>query len=490
MTDETRINGDYVTGDKITGDWVGRDKISVHHYPPPKFPLDNLPPPNPSFTGRLEQLAAIQKTFQSSSAAVAITQTIAGLGGVGKTQLALAYAHDQRDAYDLIWRLRANDPAVLDGELRLLGTKLGLPLPPDDAQAARTMVLSWLNGSEKRWLLIYDNADEITPRELRPCLPGGRGHVLITSRRPHWSQAQTVRLGVFTAEEAAAFWPRRLVQSGKLNQSEAETLAELAAELGCLPLALEQAAAYMATRQKSAAAYLRLYRERRRELWARAEPPDDYHATITTTWQMAFDHLRQTPGAAALLNLCCFLDPDDIPLAAITKHAAALPEELAAVLRDELARDDALAALQAYSLVTPADGALAIHRLAQAAARDRMPPETARAWAEAAVDLLEAAWPFDKHDLDTWPAGERLLPHLLAAIAAADQQNLATTDAASLNNKAGIYFHIVTADLAAARPYMERALAIFEARLGPDHPNTQTARRNLDRLLAEMANDS
>ncbi|NKQ37637.1 MAG: tetratricopeptide repeat protein [Chloroflexi bacterium] len=552
INDIYRIKGDYAAGDKITGDKVGRDKISVHHYPPPEFPLDNLPPPNPNFTGRLEQLTAIQKAFQSSQAAIAITQTIAGLGGVGKTQLALAYAHDQRDAYDLIWRLHANDPAALDGELRLLGMALGLALPLDDAQAARTKVLSWLNGSDKRWLLIYDNADEITPQDLRPCLPGGQGHVLITSRRPHWSQAQTVRLGVFTAEEAAAFWRKRL-EIGRLgigrtcpepvegsgidgaespiSNRQSPALAELAAELGYLPLALEHAAAYMETRGKSAAAYRRLYRERRRELWARAEPPDDYHATITTTWQIAFDHARQTPGAAALLNLCCFLAPDDIPLGLITEHAAALPPELAAVLADELARDDALAALQTYSLVTRTDGTLNIHRLVQTVARDQMPPETAHTWAEAAVNLLKVAWPFDEHDLATWLASARLLPHLLAAIAVAGQQNLETTDAALLNGKAGFYFLYTASEPAVARPYLERALTIREKALGPDHPsvardlnnlgtllqaagdlaaarpfleralaileaavpnhpNTAAARRNLDRLLAEMANDS
>ncbi len=246
---------------------------------------------------------------------------------MGKTQLALAYAYAHQERYELIWLLRADDPAVLDGELRSLGAALRLPLPPDDPSAARQMVLSWLNGGDKRWLLLYDNVDKMTPRELRPYLPGGRGHVLITSRRPHWTQAATLTLGVFTEEEAAAFWRQRLVQSfgnsqdmpGRLNQSETDALAELAAEMGYLPLALEQAAAYMETKRKNAAAYLRLYRERRRELWAKEEPPDDYHATITTTWQMAFDELRQTPGAAALLNLICFLAPGRHPAGCINR---------------------------------------------------------------------------------------------------------------------------------------------------------------------------
>ncbi|HFQ93451.1 MAG TPA: hypothetical protein ENK32_05545, partial [Anaerolineae bacterium] len=189
MSSQTHINGDLVQGDKVDGDKVLGDKHE-HHYQPPAFPLDNLPPPNPNFTGRRAQLAAIQTAFQNPKNPVAITQTIAGLGGVGKTQLALAYAHAQRDAYDLIWLLRADDPAALDGGLRQLGAALRLPVQNVDAPTARQIVLGWLNGGHKRWLLLYDNADAIKPGELRPYLPGGAGHVLITSRQTRWPRAQ------------------------------------------------------------------------------------------------------------------------------------------------------------------------------------------------------------------------------------------------------------------------------------------------------------
>ena len=498
MPDEPHIHHDLVTGDKVAGDKVAGDNIHAaditnsavaigrgasahqhHHYPPPAFPLDNLPPANPHFTGRADRLAAIHTAFQKPQSEIAITQAIAGLGGVGKTQLALSYAHAHRDRYDLIWLLQANEPAVLDGELRQLGMTLHLPVQTADAATVRQMVLSWLNGSDKRWLLLYDNADEITPQELRPYLPGGSGHVLITSRRPHWPSAQKLTLDVFTEAEAAAFWQHRL------NQSQADGLAQLAAELGYLPLALELAAAYMNANQKTAARYLALYRAQRQALWRRQPAPDDYGKTMTTTWQMTFDHARQTPGAAALLNLCCFLAPDDIPLVLITEYAAALPKELAAVMADELALDAALAALQTYSLVQQTDGALTIHRLVQTVARDRMPSETALAWAEAAASLLNTAWPFDQYKLEAWPASARLLPHLLAVIEAAVQQNLETTDVARLNNEAGFYMHTATGEYAAARTYMERALAIWEKALGSDHPQVGTGNNNLAALLQD-----
>ncbi len=465
---------------------IGRGATAtVIHFPdtPPQFPLHNLPPPNPHFSGRQEYLAAIQSAFQNPQSEIVITQAIAGLGGVGKTQLALAYAHARQDAYDLIWLLRADDAAALDSELRRLGTMLRLPVQTADAAAARQMVLSWLNGAERRWLLLYDNVDEMDAGELRPFLPGGRGHLLITSRRPHWPRAQRLRLDVFTAAEAADFWPKRIER--EIEIEEEDVLAELAAELGRLPLALEQAAAYMERRRKSAADYLRLYRQRRRALWQRQPPPDDYHATITTTWEMAFDHAQQTPGAADLLNLCCFLSPDDIPLDAVRAHAAALPDELAAVMADELARDDALAALTAYSLATAADGQLAVHRLVQAVARERMGAERAKTWAEAAVKLLSRAWPFDPQDMTTWEDCPTLLPHLMAAAGYAEENEVYTEQAAALNGKITFYLGFF-GDNRAALPFSKRALAIFEKALGPDHPDTALSLNNLGYLLRAM----
>jgi hypothetical protein len=205
MTNETHIGGDFIQGDKVGGDKVEGDKYE-HHYPPPAFPLDNLPPPNPNFTGRQALLNTIQSAFLNPQSAIAITQAIAGLGGVGKTQLALAFAHARRHEYDLIWQVQADDPAALDGDLRALGMVLNLPVQNADAPTARQMVLSRLNGADWRWLLLYDNADQMDARSLRPYLPGGRGHVLITSRRRDWSgTAPVLVVDVFTPQEAEDF---------------------------------------------------------------------------------------------------------------------------------------------------------------------------------------------------------------------------------------------------------------------------------------------
>ena len=377
------------------------------------FPIIHLPPANPHFVGRVEHL----ETLTSGSGKTTITQTISGLGGVGKSQLMLHFAHRQRDAYDIIWWLRVDE--ALAEDFIALGRQLRLPVDGLEQAPAMQLIRNWLNGSDKRWLLLCDNADKTEPRDLRASLPTNpQGRILITSRNSRWrGLGGVLRLDVFTPAEAAAFWrerlnqPAGLAQSRRLVQSE---LAELAEELGYLPLALEQAAAYIDHNQVSAADYLRLFQTRRRELWANTEPPDDYHATIATTWDIGFAEARQTPGAADLLHLCCFLAPNEIPLDLLVEQADALPDELAAILADPLARNAALTALERYALLTRSDGLLSIHRLVQTVARDRLEDEEAEEWTKAAVEAVLQSLP-DWTRLHEWQAGAQFLPHMTTA---------------------------------------------------------------------------
>ncbi|MCB0000707.1 MAG: hypothetical protein KDE56_33310, partial [Anaerolineales bacterium] len=206
--------------------------------------------------------------------------------------------------------------------------------------------------------------------------------------------------------EATAFWQERKLP----NMPE---LATLAKELGYLPLAMEQAAAFMQVQQLPAADYLRWFREARDSLWAEEEAPTDYPKTVATTWQIGFEHARQRKGAAELLNLCCFLDPDGIPLDLI-KQVATLEKSdflkksdfwLDEVVADERQLRLALTALRDYSLLRQAeDGTITLHRLVQTVARDRMGHERARAWVELAVDLLRKVYRHDQHDMSTWEA--------------------------------------------------------------------------------------
>ncbi|HEX6385576.1 MAG TPA: hypothetical protein VF177_12975 [Anaerolineae bacterium] len=299
---------------------------------------------------------------------------------MGKTQLALEYCYRHKDGYDVIWWLRADETATLAADLIELGRALGLPVKGISEQsAAVTVVRRWLEGRERRWLLVCDNADMVKPDDLRPYLPkDGPGHVLITSRNPVWGRlARVLAVGVFTADEAIDFL---LERTGREERKEAAALAEA---LGYLPLALEHAGAYVEETGITLTEYQQRFEQRRPALWQRVSAPGDYHATITTTWELAFQRLRtDSPAAVALFDLCCFL-AEEIPLDLIAEgqQAESMPQELAATVADPLALDEAIAALRRYSLLQREGDTLSIHRLVQAVTRDRRAKrESGRGW--------------------------------------------------------------------------------------------------------------
>ncbi|MCA9947326.1 MAG: tetratricopeptide repeat protein, partial [Anaerolineales bacterium] len=424
-----------------------------------------------------------------------------------------------------------------------LAYRLGLARRSVTDQAAlHELVLNWLHTTNQRWLLVYDNADAIQPNELRPFLPRlGHGACLITSRNPNWGGlAQTLNLTHFSQVEAVAFLLGQptMTEDGtaaplKEAHPQGEAALKLAALLGHLPLALEHARAYVEETGCTLADYASYFENERDELWADVPAPANYdEKTITTTWELAFAQAKQTPGAAALLNLCCFLAPDEIPLNLLMAAVGAmddehLPEELVALAKSKLKLDKAIAALRRYSLLTRDGDTIALHRLVQTVARDQMPPEMRQRWAEVAVDLLLQAWPYDYHDLTTWERGGDFLPHLLAAAAEAENVDLLPEQTGLLLNQVGFFLHhradyslalnlyqraleidekaygsehaAVAVRLSnlgqllqdvgeyeAARPYLERALAIDEKALGPEHPNMAIRLNNLGHLLQDV----
>ena len=299
-------------------------------------------------------------------------------------------------------------------------------------------------------------------------------------------------------------------------------------ELGCLPLAIEQAGAFVAESPgMTLRRYLELFRSRAGELLARGRQPD-YEATVATTWELAFQAVeRASPLAAALLQVCAFVNPDDIPLGVIISDDWGQP--LDALADDPLALADALGALGRFSLVTSAAGEMvAVHRLVQLVVRQRMPEAERRSWAGRVTTAIATAFPRDSHDVHHWGRCALLLPHALAAtsypgVAEGDaagpasqlldraatylqgraqfgqarhlfERALAITEVAygpehpavgaRLNNLAGVLRDL--GDLAAARPLVERALAIAEAAYGPEHPEVGTDLNNLAMVLKDL----
>ncbi len=439
---------------------------------------------NINFTGRFDELRILRRSLGDGKA-VAITQAITGLGGVGKTQLALDYSYDHKDEYDLIYWLHADDAISLEDGLLALGALLGLlRLPTGNRQGGVQTTLAWLRQTERLWLLVYDNADMIAPQTLRAYLPEGgreRGHILITSRNPALrTLAEPLPLHIFTEDDALSFLARR---TGKLDDTR---LAPLAAGLGYFPLALEHAAAYIEETGCSANAYLDLYTRVRPALLAELVVPDTYHATIMSTWQLAFEQVQKTAGAAELLNVCTFLAGEGIDLSWLQQGKAVFaPMALGTLLDDPLAVDKAVAALRRFTLLTRRDTLLTMHGMVQMVARERLGSEKRQQWLQMSVDLLADVYDFDEHDMATWAEAGRLLPHLRAVLRLAKEAELETARVAYLNSQVGFYLEMF-GNYAETRPYYEHALTVYEKVLGVDDPKTATSLNNLGSLLHTM----
>jgi tetratricopeptide (TPR) repeat protein len=438
--------------------------------------VSNLPARNPTFTGRADLLDQLHQRLSPGQPAAVVqvqAQALHGLGGVGKTQLAIEYAHRHAADYDLVWWVTAEQPAAIPGQLVALARRLGLP---EQAEHPETVHALWdALRQRERWLLVFDNAEH--PSDLRPWWPPGSGRVLVTSRNPTWTGlAATVPVDVLPHAEAVAFLQRRLGRDDP-------ALDRLAAALGDLPLALEQAAAYLEETVSSPGEYLELLGARARELLALGQPATTAQ-TIATTWAVSLDQLRQqAPAAEDLLVLLAFLAADDTPRRLLAEHAAELPERLAATVADPLAYQQTIAALRRYSLLKTSADSLSVHRLVQAVVRQQLDHDQQQHWASAALHLVCAAFPTEPLDPAVWPASARLLPHALAVTDHATTLSVGPQTTAWLLAEAGAYV-FERADYPHARKLHERAVAIREARLGPDHPDTAQSLRYLAFVLS------
>lgn len=362
-------------------------------------------------------------------------QVLSGMGGVGKTSIARAYAQCHLDDYGIVWWVRSEDPAAVDAEYRAL---LEILLPPGESTRttdARTVAFGLLAEQERPWLLVLDNV----PNTEVVLPPTGNGHVLITSQATGWPELMTV---LPLADDAAV--ELLTDRSGDDDRASAKALA---AELGGLPLALIQAAGFVRASALTLARYLGLYRERQAELLTQARPAD-YPHTVATTWRLAVDRL--TEPARDMLNVLAFCAPDAVPVHLLFAGV------------DEFDRHRAIGELTAYGLVTPAEpDTISVHRLVQAVTRDD-------AWADTACELVAAAMPgipLTAAGLADWDA---LHTHVLALL---DQLPPEHPNAlllrCALADRLG-----ESGDMAGASDVLAHLLPVVERVLGSEHPLT------------------
>jgi tetratricopeptide (TPR) repeat protein len=444
--------------------------------------IANLPARNRHFSGRDELLEDLHTRLQAESAAAVVpTGEVHGLGGVGKTELALEFAHRFASDYDIVWWVPAEQPTSAIAALAALASRLGVQEMPDQGE----MVAGLFDRLRQRdrWLLVYDNAER--PDQLSGLLPpAGGGQVLVTSRWSAWgSQATPLRVDVLHRDESIEFLRKR---TGSDDQQAVDALAEL---LGDLPLALEEAAAYLEETRVGVNEYSELVRERTRELFGLDQPAGDVQADqrrVATVWSLSLERVHQeSPAAEALLRLCAFLAPDDIPRALPREHAEVLPDELGGVVSDVLTYYRLLGAVGRYSLATVTPTSLAVHRLVQAVIQARLSPEGERAWAEAAVGLLYKSFPGESWEVATWQRCGELLPHMLAAAGHAERLGVAGEQAGWLLHRASIYLR-ERGLYWQARPVAEQALALTEAALGPESEQVAWCCDELGQLLRQL----
>jgi tetratricopeptide (TPR) repeat protein len=438
----------------------------------------NLPLRNAAFTGRDGLLDQLALQLRGNEPAVVAAH---GLGGVGKSQLVLEYAHRHRGDYALVWWLRGESRLTVITDLTGLAPALGLQAD-DDEEGLAAAVKAALE-TRQDWLLVFDNATD--PAAVLPFMPAGGGHVVITSRTRDWRQlAASLQVGVMTVDEASRLLK---VRSGR---DDPQAAAQLAEELGALPLALAQAAGYAAAYGTSLASYLDLYRRAAARLLAAGPVPPDYQRTVATTWLLHFEALAQSrPAALDVLYLCSFLAPDAIPLGVLLDTAPldALPQELAAAAADPVERDAVIGTLAAASLIErPTDSTVAVHRLVQEVTRDQLTTDGKQAWADRAIRLVMRAFPDDPDQPGNWTLAAALIPHGLAAAGqATGQAGPGWKDHADLLNAMAIYL-TGRGEASAAKSLFEQALTLKYRGYGPDHPELAVTLDNLGLILTRL----
>nr|VFK54661.1 MAG: Tetratricopeptide repeat-containing protein [Candidatus Kentron sp. TUN]VFK58106.1 MAG: Tetratricopeptide repeat-containing protein [Candidatus Kentron sp. TUN] len=433
----------------------------------------NLPRRNPRFTGREALLAELHQQLTTD-----LIAGLRGLGGIGKTQTALEYAWRHHQEYDFIGWLRAEDPSALVEEFAGLSPLLGLETA---GITDRKLVIGMVRrGIEERGtgLLVFDNVE--ARKDIDPYLPSPRwpGHILITARDPAAAPVRTALAPEeFTIEETGE------LLAGHLDPGNPQSLAELRNELGGLPLALEQARAYMAESGRDITGYLELFRSHRARLLEYAAAGAQADVTVATTWELAFQRVAEKmPEAAALFNLCAFLAPEGIPRRLFTEGAEHLPEELAARVTDPFEFDRLITLLRRHALIETDGAMFSLHRLVWAVFYERLPEAERGDSLARVIRLLNAAFPFKHRELDTWAPSAQLIAHVDAVWVEADKCSIISEELGHLLNQAGVYL-LTQAEYPRSRVLLETALEIQQQLHGEQHPTTATTLNNLAGLL-------
>ncbi|MFE2508880.1 FxSxx-COOH system tetratricopeptide repeat protein [Streptomyces naganishii] len=377
--------------------------------PPPVW--GNVPPRNRAFTGRVQLLQDLHRRLQEGTTAV-LPEALQGMGGVGKSQLAVEYVYRHLHEYQVIWWIPSEQPQQIRQFLVMLAGRLGLNVGNGEANSAVPAVIEALRVGEpyKNWLLVFDNAEN--PEAVREFFPtNGPGRILVTSRNAQWAaSARPLEVDVFTREESRALLQLR---APTLDDETADRLAET---LGDLPLGIEQAAVWLSETGMPAEEYLRLFEQQANELM-NSDPPADYPLTVAAAWNVSLERLRRNhPAALQLLQVCAFFAPEPISRRLLSGvRDAPVPAELSAALSDPIKLSRAIREINRYALarINHNTNTIQLHRLVQRVLINQMSEPLKRQMREGAHRLLAKGDPGEPEASHQWQQYGDLLPHVL-----------------------------------------------------------------------------
>lgn len=371
-----------------------------------------VPLRNVNFIGRGAILRALHGELSKSTRTAVLPGALHGMGGIGKSQIAVEYVYRHAEEYDLIWWIPSENQSEIQASLVKLAKRLDLPVE-QSVDTAVPAALEALGSGEpyRRWLLVFDNADR--PEDVRKFWPRrGEGHILVTSRNPQWSEvSQAVEVDVFQRSESRELLQRR---NKDLAAEDADRLATV---LGDLPLAVEQAAAWRAETGMATDEYLELFENKRTEL-LQSRPPADYDVAVEAAWNVSLDRLRdENPGALELLEVCAFFSPEPIPRAMFSGvRNVPTSEALEQTLGDPIELGRAIREINRYSLakIDHRSDTLQLHRLVQLVLRNKLGPEDQERVRHTAHLLLANRDPKQPDSVDYWSRYAEMLPHIRA----------------------------------------------------------------------------
>jgi len=406
-----------------------------------------------------------------------VSQALYGLGGIGKTRVAVEYAWAHAEEYNALLFVVAETPEALRRNLAALAGPLAPHIETTDDAVRLAAVLDWLKANPG-WFLILDNVD--TPdamAEVERQLSGlTGGHVVITSRLKDFAaHIEPLQLDVLALDDATAFLMERTKGRRRTLPDDVAKAREVASDLGRLALALEQAGAYIGEHTLTFAQYQERWRSNRDHVLKWWDPTvTGYPRAVAVTWQTSVEHLSE--GGRRLLERLAWFAPEKVPEALIDVSIAGAEAENLREAFDDLA---------AYSLVTrDAQGPFfLVHRLVQDVTRRSLAGEAQQRTLVAALVWINAAFTGNADDVRNWPTLAPLAPHVATVTAHADAARI-PDPTARLMNQLGLLLN-AKALHAEAEPLLRRALAIGEESLGPDHSEIAIRASNLAILLQD-----